>query len=210
MAITLRDTKGAPLSFAEADTNFSELDERTKLGWRDNIVQLDVQVGNVDAPVLNIFRDNIHGYTFFEGETQEAFANFHVDHDYALGTKLYPHIHWATNSTATGVVRWGIEYTVARGHGQEAFGPSVTVYVEQSSDGTQYKHYVAEVSDANAIDGELYNIEPDTLILCRFFRDGTHPNDTLEDAAFVFCVDLHYQADRATTPFKSPDFLTGA
>lgn len=210
MAITLRNTKGAPLSFAEADNNFSELDTRTALGWRDNIVQLDVQVGNPDAPVLNIFRDGIHAYNFFSGELSEAHANFHIDHDYALGTKLYPHIHWAVNTTATGTVRWGIEYTVAKGHGQQAFGPTTTVYVEQASDGTQYKHYVAEVSEGNAIDGAALDIEPDTLILCRFFRDGAHVNDTLDADVFVFCVDLHYQADKATTPNKAPDFFAGA
>lgn len=209
MTITKYSDVNRPLTIAEGDENFRDLDTRTKLGWRDNIVQLDVQVGNPDAPVLNIFRDGIHAYNFFQGELSEAHASFHVDHDYALGTKLYPHIHWAVNTTATGTIRWGIEYTVARGHGQEPFGPTVTVYVEQASDGTQYKHYVAEVSEANAIDGALYNIEPDTLILCRFFRDGTHPNDTLNADAFVFCVDLHYLSSRMATPNKSPDFFAG-
>lgn len=205
MTITLRSQKGAPLTIAEADGNVSTLDERTALGWRDNIVQLDIQPGNPDAPALNIFRDGIHAYNFFAGEMSEAFAAFHVDHDYALGTALYPHIHWAVNTTDTGTIRWGIEYTLAKGHGQMAFGPTTTVYIEQASDGTQYKHYVAEVSDANAIPGT--NIEPDTLILCRFFRDGLHANDTLNADAFVFCVDLHYQADRATTPNKAPNFF---
>lgn len=205
MTIYTATGKGSPLTVAEADANMTQFDDRTKQGWRDNIVQLDVQVGNVDAPVLNIFRDGIHAYAFFAGELSEAFANFHIDHDYALGTALYPHIHWAVNTTATGTVRWGIEYTVAKGHGQGAFGPTTTVYVEQSSDGTQYKHYVAEVSDGNAIPGT--GIEPDTLILCRFFRDGAHANDTLDADVFVFCVDLHYQADKATTPNKAPDFF---
>lgn len=203
--ITLRGQKGAPLTQAEGDANFSELDARTKLGWRDNIVQLDVQPGNPDAPALNMFREGIHAYNFFAGEMSEAFASFHVDHDYALGTKLYPHIHWAVNTADTGTIRWGIEYTLAKGHGQMAFGPTTTVYVEQASNGTPFMHYVAEVSEANAIPGT--DVEPDTLILCRFFRDGSHPNDTLAADAFVFCVDLHYQADKATTPNKAPNFF---
>lgn len=207
MTITYYDGLGRLLTPAEVDNNFTDLDTRTALGWRDNIVQLDVQYGNPDAPTLNLFRNGIHAYTFFDGQVSEAFASFHVDHDYALGTALYPHIHWAVQGTEVGTVRWGIEYTVAKGHGQAAFGPTTTVYVEQSTDGTAYKHMIAEVSDANAIPGT--NIEPDTLILCRFFRDGAHANDTLAADAFVFCVDLHYQADKATTPFKSPNFFTG-
>lgn len=205
MTITTRAGKGSPLSFNELDGNFTDLNARTALGWRDNVVQLNTQPGNPDAPALNIFRDGIHAYNFFAGELSEAFAAFHVDHDYAMGTALYPHIHWAVNTTAVGTIRWGIEYTLAKGHGQMAFGPTTTVYVEQTTDGTAYKHYVAEVSTTNAIPGTY--VEPDTLILCRFFRDGAHENDTLAADAFVFVVDLHYQADKATTPNKAPNFF---
>lgn len=207
MTITLLSEKGSILTHPEMDGNFSDLDVRTRLGWRDNVVQLDTQPSNPDSPSLNVFRDGIHAYNFFAGQLSEAFASFHIDHDYALGTALYPHIHWAIQGTQTGTVRWGVEYTVAKGHGQMAFGPTTTVYVEQAANGTAYTHFIAEVSEANAIPGT--GIEPDTLILCRFFRDGEHANDTLAADAFVFCVDLHYQADKATTPFKSPNFMTG-
>lgn len=201
----LADKLGGLLTPSEVDNNFATLDERTALGWRDNIVQLDTQPGNPDAPSLNMFRDGIHAYNFFAGQMSEAFASFHVDHDYAMGTALYPHIHWAITGTQTGTIRWGVEYTLAKGHQQMAFGPTTTVYVEQAADGTAYKHMIAEVSAGNAIPGT--NVEPDTLILCRFFRDGEHANDTLDADAFVFCVDLHYQAERATTPNKAPNFF---
>lgn len=203
--ITLLSAKGSSLTPAEADANIQELDGRTALGWRDNIIQVDVRHGDPNAATLNTFRDGILAYTFFAGEMTEAFANFHIDHDYAMGTALFPHVHWASANDAVGTVRFGVEYTVAKGHGQMAFGPTTTVYVEQSTDGTAYKHFIAEVSEANAIPGT--GIEPDTLILCRFFRDGEHPNDTLEADVFLFCVDLHYQAERATTPNKSPNFF---
>ena len=68
-------------------------------------------------------------------------------------------------------------------------------------------HYVGEVSAANAIDGALYGIEPDTIIAVRVFRDGLHANDTLAEDVFGLCMDLHYQADHATTPNKSPPFV---
>lgn len=205
MPITTAAGKGAPLTPAEADANMAQFDAKTRDGWRDNIVQLDVQVGNPDAPTLNVFRNGIKAYTFFAGEMSEAFASFHIDHDYKLGTALYPHVHWSINTATTGTVRWGIEWTYAKGHGQAAFGATQTVYVEQASDGTAFKHYVAEVSDGNAIPGT--NVETDGIVLCRFFRDGAHPNDTLDADVFVFCVDLHYQAAQYTTPQKAPDFF---
>lgn len=198
---------GRPLTISEGDENFGELDARTRLGWRDNIVPFDVEAGNPNSPVLNVFRGNIKRYTFFAGQMTEASAVWHVDHDYALGTKLYPHVHWSVVGNALGTVRWGFEITVARGHQQEAFGAPFTVYVEQSSLGVSYMHYVAEVSEANAIDGALLNIEPDTLIMARCFRDGAHPNDTLDADVFGLCLDLHYQADKATTLNKAPNFF---
>lgn len=196
---------GRLLTPAEVDGNFAGLDTKTRDGWRDNVVPLDVEVGNPDAPVLNVFRGGIKRYNFPAGQMTEASASFHIDHDYKVGTALYPHIHWAITSTATGTVRWGVEWTYAKGHGQMPFGPTTTVYVEQASNGIAFTHFVAEVSDANAIPGT--NIETDGIVTCRFFRDGAHPNDTLAEDVFVFCVDLHYQAAQFATPNKAPDFF---
>lgn len=209
MTITLAGVKGSALSIAEGDANISALDTRTALGWRDNVVQFEVDIGDVNAPVLNVFLGNIKAYTFFAGELTEANAAWHIDHDYALGTKLYMHVHWVCPTTDIGTVRWGFEYTVAKGHQQQAFPTTTTVYVEQTTTGVANMHYVGEVSEANAIDGLALDIEPDTLIMVRCFRDGAHANDTLNADVFGLMMDLHYQADRATTPFKAPNFLTG-
>jgi hypothetical protein len=204
MTITLRGTKGAALSYAEADGNIADLDVRTKLGWRDNIVQLASRGGPTEPP-YQLFRDNIYLLAFSHIDMMEGFASFHIDHDYAMGTALYPHIHWATDTSAIGTVRWGFEYTIAKGHQQAAFGPTTTIYVEQTTTGVPYMHYIAESSDANAIPG--IGIEPDTLILMRVFRDSTHPNDNLDASAFGICLDMHYQADKATTKNKAPNFF---
>jgi len=47
----------------------------------------------------------------------------------------------------------------------------------------------------------------DTIIAVRVFRDGLNANDTLAEDVFGLCMDLHYQADHATTPNKSPPFV---
>jgi 3D (Asp-Asp-Asp) domain-containing protein len=204
MTITTYASKGSQLSIAEMDGNITDLDTRTRLGWRDNIEQFVPRPGDPDAPELNVFRDGIYLYLCPGGQLSEVFAYFHIDHDYAMGTALYPHVHWSSNSTETGTVRWGFEYTLAKGHQQTVFPTSTTVYAEQVCDGTPYKHYVAEVSDANAIPGDL--VEPDTVLLVRVFRDGAHVNDTMGDV-FGILVDLHYQAAQHTTPNKSPNFF---
>lgn len=177
------------------------------LGWRDNIVEIKVDSSSPNAPTLGAVRGGILAWQFFPNELTEAHSAFHIDHDYAMGTKLYLHVHWVCTTANIGTVRWGFEYTVAKGHQQQGFPATTTVYLEQTTTGTPYMHYVGEVSEANAIDGLALGIEPDTVILCRLFRDGAHINDTLEEPVFGLYLDLHYQADRATTPNKVPNFF---
>lgn len=207
--VRLADKNGGPLTPTEADANAGELDRRTALGWRDNIVELKVDSSSPMAPTLEAFRGAILAWKFPPGEITEAHSAWHIDHDYAAGTKLYVHVHWSPKVNNLGTVRWGFEYTVAKGHQQQAFPTTTTVYVEQASVGVPFMHYVGEVSEANAIDGQALGIEPDTVILVRLFRDGEHANDTFDADAFVSFIDLHYQAAQATTPFKAPNFLTG-
>ena len=207
MTISLRSEQGSPLTWNQVDGNFTDLDTRTALGWRDNIIELKVDTSSPNAPTLDPFRGNILAWNFPPDEMTEAHAAWHIDHDYAPGTKLYFHVHWAPTVANLGTVRWGFEYTVAKGHQQQAFPVTQTVYVEQASVGTAYMHYVAEVDEANALDGAALGIEPDTVIMVRMFRDGASANDTFEAPVFGLFLDLHYQAIRATTPNKAPPFV---
>lgn len=103
------------------------------------------------------------------------------------------------------MVRWGFEYSVARGHSQQAFPAPSTTYVEHTvALASQYLHIVAEVSLANAIPAT--DIEPDSIITMRVFRDAAHVNDTYGASVFGLTADLHYERDRGSTPNKSPDF----
>lgn len=204
MSVVLRSSLGRPLTFAELDGNFQGLEDNNALGWRDNVIEMKVDSSSPNAPTLDPFRGNILAWSFPANELTEAHAAWHIDHDYALGTPLYFHIHWATASTSIGTVRWGFEYTIAKGHQQQAFPAPTTVYVEQASTGTAYMHMIAELSEANAISGT--GIEPDTVIQVRVFRDGANANDTLEASVFGLFLDLHYLADHTTTPNKSPPF----
>lgn len=171
------------------------------LGWKDLTSEL-VSRGGSSAPALALFRGNIYAYQFAANSVDQLYSTFHIPHDYAPGTALYIHIHWADASASpTGVVRWGFEYAFAKGHGQEAFPVTRTVYVEQSATGS-YKHMVAEIS--TGILGTA--AEVDGLLLVRIFRDATHANDTCPAAVFAFTCDVHYQSDRVATLNRSPNF----
>jgi len=174
------------------------------LGWDD--ITADLSAGKAvgaNAPTWSTYRDGIGAYAFDAGTMNEIFVVFHVKHDYADGTKVYPHVHWGPNTTSTGVVRWGFEYTLQKGHDQGAFPASTTIYIEYDvTVDKQYQHIISEVVDANAFDA----FEADTLILMRIFRDAGHANDTFPDDVFAFTADVHFQVDKQATPNRSPPF----
>lgn len=176
-------------------------------GWRDIVADVRVRGTGNSSPVWSHFRNGIHAYRFDAGKMTEFWTTFHLDHDYALGTKIYPHVHWAPNTTNTGTIRWGMEYHVAKGHqqGQESiFGPTSIVYVTTViTENSQYQHFVSETSDQQAIPAT--SLEPDTLINIRFFRDGN--NDTFPQPIYAFTSDIHYQVSRIATKNKAPNFF---
>lgn len=171
------------------------------LGWRDLTSEL-VSRGGSSAPALAIFRNGIYAYQFSAVSSDMLYATFHIQHDYAPGTPIFLHIHWSDNALIPwGVVRWGFEYTFARGHGEGSFPATSTVYVEQAPLG-RYQHMIGEttigiLADELAVDG---------ILLVRVFRDAAHPNDTCPDSVFAFTCDVHYQTDRVATLNRSPNF----
>lgn len=173
-------------------------------GWRDNVQSFTAaKVGSSKIPDFLAFVGGVGAYAFSSSLEEEVHMVFHIDHDYELGTAIFPHVHWSPSDATAGVVRWGIEYTVARGHGQEAFPATQTIYMEQATPEVANQHMVAEISHPGV---EIPILEPDCLILCRIFRDATHANDTYAADAFAFTADIHYRADKFATPGKKPQF----
>ena len=174
-------------------------------GWRDLTAPfLSAKTTPSTAPTWEAWLGGIFGYSFSATVQNElVLPPFHIDHDYADGTAIYPHVHWAPSSTAAGVVRWGVEYTWARGHSQGAFGAPATLYIEQAASGVTNQHQIAELAAPGI---SLAGLEPDSLLIVRVFRDGAHANDTYGAKAWGFMLDFHYQADRNSTKNKVPDF----
>lgn len=175
-------------------------------GWSEYLSSITSgRVAGANVPTFTTYRNGINAYAFSPTSMNEVWVNFHINHDFKLGTAIYPHIHWSPTTTNTGTVRWGIEYTIAKGHQQSNFGATTTVYVEQTvSAANQYGHYIAEVSDVDAISSA--ELEVDAVVLARVFRDAAHANDTFPDAVAGLFVDLHVQIDRVSTLNKAPNF----
>ena len=209
MTIVYRDVKGSALSYSELDGNFADLAARTALSWSQIGSEPTVREGNPNSPTLSNFRDGLYEYVYLHDELNEAYLNFDVPYDYAIGTDLTLGVHWSPgSSTATGTVRFGFEFTYAWSGAPGAnttFGPSQTVYVNCSqSDGTPYASYINFNDPANNFPGSM--VQQNMRFLVRFFRDGGNVADTFQDPIFVIGVDFFYQVNRFGTATKSPPF----
>lgn len=216
MTIVYRETKGTPLTYSELDGNFSDLANRTVAGWNDLVSEVIVKSGT-NAPAIDVWRDSIQAYAFDPDTMNQCYANFHIRHDYTAtgGDALYPgmvypHVHFSTNTPSTGVVRWGVDYTLARRYdstGTRIFGTTQTLYIEYTvTSGMQYAHIVAEAASGSGI-ANAGILETDSLIVTRFFRDAAHVNDTYPDPVFLLTVDIHYPCDHSQTPSRFPPFV---
>lgn len=180
-------------------------DGSANYGWDDylGVPDDDPSTGG-STPTWSAFSGNIYGRAFSPTAMKQRQFRFHILHNYASGTPLYLHAHWSPSSTNIGTVRWGFEYIVAKGHSQEAFSSPITVYKEQATTGANGTHFVAEVSDIDAVSSSL--LEPDTLLIVRVFRDATHINDTYTGDAFLWNVDAHVRTSQNNTTNKAPPF----
>lgn len=147
--------------------------------------------GPAHTPQRLEFAFAVNDYVFIEA--------FHVDHDIKPNSLAYPHVHWSTNGTNTGNVKWELTIMRALGHQQAAFGTPTVVFIEQAAVGTAWEHMVAE--DTTGV--TMY--EPDELILVTLRRVAASSSENT-DTVFGLTVDFHYQSDRETTPQRAPDF----
>jgi hypothetical protein len=173
-------------------------------GWKDLVQSFNgAKVAGAKQPSFTPIVGGIGAYSFSASTENELVISFHINHDFKVGSAIYPHIHWAPATTGGGKVRWGIEYTWAMGHNQQNFSAPVTVYIEQTAPGIVHRHMIAEVADPGIT---LTGLEPDSLILARVFRDAAHANDTYTGAVFGFMSDMHYQADHVASLNRKPNF----
>ena len=206
--ITLEDKGGQPLTPAEANQNMKLLDLRTGDGWFDNESKLYLRDGPNSAD-WQPFIGSIVAMRFIPNEVREGFVDYHVRHEWKPGTMMYPHVHFGVQAQSAGRVRWGLEYTWANRNGSvmgfTKFQPVQTIYLEYDlTTSSDLEHIVLESPEGQGIDGT--HMEVDAMILCRLFRDSSHPNDTFEFDAFAFNVDLHTETDRHSTPFRASPF----
>lgn len=186
-------------------------------GWRDIIGDIVPDVTGAGSAELAAFRGGTYR-AFFYAADDRCDMIFHIPHDYAAGTDIFLHLHWAHNGTAISgqlVVTFGITY--AKGHNQTNFGaevaPVLTVNTPNITTIPQYRHRIDEIQistnggSVSNIDSSL--LEPDGLV-CVGLTATTIPTitgGTTNKPAF-FTLDVHYQSTNIGTKQRTPDFYT--
>lgn len=183
--------------------------------WKDMLECPVARTSGVADPDFVAFRGGAcDAYAF--SATDEVQYWFHIPHDYALGTDIFLHVHWAHNGTAVnGNMTWAYAVTYAKGHNQAEFPAEVTGNITYATvdiaTTPRYRHRIDEVQlsaaapGAGQIDTDL--LEPDGIIMVNINASaiptitGGSPNEP-----FMFNVGIHYQADMEGTLNKSPNF----
>jgi hypothetical protein len=155
------------------------------------------------------FRSGMMGLEIEESKTSSFMTSYVIPHDYKPGTKVYPNLHFThREDDESGVVRWGFEFSVAKGYTQtddDVFDSTSIIYVEQQIDlNTDNKLFLTELPDIYGIPST--KLEPNSLVLLRIFRDGDHPNDTFDGDVFVLKTCLQYQALGLGTVNRLPTY----
>ena len=187
-----------------------------QFGWQDLLGNLVVKGSGVTNPNFAIFIGNISAYQFSNtgapGSGQTFYCVYHMPHDWAPGTDIYWHVHWAHNSASvtTGAVTFQYEVSYAKGFNQAPFSTSVLGTVTQNASTIQYQHMVAEgqlsVAGGSGTQLNTTNLEVDGIIILAFSCSA----NTISAATnpFIFTADIHYQSTGISTKNKAPNFYT--
>lgn len=182
-------------------------------GWHDLVGNISIRGTGATDPAFAVYQGGLRQFQYSVND--ESFIEFHMPHDYAIGTDIYLHFHWSHNATTVtgGSVTWGAEAYYAKGHNQSAFATTASpLTVTQNASTIQYQHLIAEgqfsVSGGSSSQLNTSLLEVDGLILVRVYLSanamtvsgGGVPEPWLHQ------VDIHYQSNGMTTLNKAPNF----
>ncbi len=176
--------------------------------WKDLTSSPSLRSGGT-APTARVYRTGIYQFAYSAGN--QSFIEFHIPHDYAVGTDLYLHVHWshitAATTTSAPTFDWSISYS--KGHNQADFSAPITITQTGTNAVGQYRHVVDEfqlsVSGGGASLLDTDNIEVDGVIIANFTMT-TLPTGVGINDMFLHFFDIHYQADIEGTLNKAPNF----
>lgn len=161
--------------------------------WRDeNFDPLAVTIpGNNDAPVATaIAGTNLFMAGFPDAATTEVpVSGKELNHDWLVGSSIYPHAHIIKAAAGTGNVRLGFEYRILQNGSTPIYGDLVDDFAVPETALTEVKITNFTAIDLSAVTGI------GAQVTFRFYRLGAHANDTYAGTILVASLGWHYQVN---------------
>lgn len=155
--------------------------------------ELNIHVSSINnsAPaVADFVNANMKAYQFSgAAQTDRLYGFADLQHDYADGTDLILHIHWAPATATGGNVKW--QFYVQWVEVGETWSAPVLYSVTTAAGTTAWADKVSGITIPGA--GHTYN----SRLRVQFFRDPTDAADTYTGGASITALGCHYQSKMA-------------
>lgn len=153
----------------------------------DNMDPLTLTGGATAPTAINFSTTTVKIASFVNAAVDSVSSHKEIPHSSKFGATISFHFHWYPTTTNTGVARFGLEYFFS----QDGVAPTfpAIIYAEQAGGGTAWAKQNLAFAD----------LTPPSELGCqlhfRFFRDGTHGNDTFTGDSAVSTIGYHYESD---------------
>lgn len=185
------DVAGGNYTEFESDTGFmvARGDARA---WLDFNFGVDNLGAGASAPdKINIGTSSIQTFGFDGVNTlEQVSACVEMNHNWAEGTTLYPHVHWYPTTAAAGSVIWFMEYAFAKAEGA-VIPASATIQVTQAAGGVAWTERFA--SFPTIVLDATYKIGAQLHI--RWYRAPATSGDNYGDDAALGTFGIHVRID---------------
>ena len=131
----------------------------------------------------------------FNGSTanvDEAYTSFHVPEDWASGTDILVHVHWAPVNANAGNVKWQITYTATASNAGELISAAGTT-INSIDAASTTQDELLESPDMTIL---AANIAAEDTLGIRIFRDPVDGQDTYGSAASLVWLEFSYIANK--------------
>ncbi len=193
--------------------------------WKDLYGLVSIRGAQGNPPTLQPVDSNSRFYEYATSNNAltDFYFEFHIQHDYKIGSDVYFHVHHLTNTNANAnlVVEFITDVSLAQlsyagstnplnsKFFQELGGSTTLAQIAHTYDADpQYRHVVSEIQlssnggSANTLDSNKINV--DSIILVRLRRNaGVGADTATNNYVFVLQADLHYQSARIGTLLRT-------
>jgi hypothetical protein len=157
--------------------------------WDDIRVSLITRASGGTNPTFLQIQGTLYAYKFSGTAINNIYFEVQMPHAWAEGTTIYPHVHWASNGTATTNVTWGLDYEW-QNIGGTFTGTSTPITADIAASGTEKLQQITNISGTGITESDK---KISSILMCRLYRAGdTDPNN---NDCFLLAFDIHYQVN---------------